>query len=415
MPLRILHSLNTLNPASGGPVEGVHQLTKRNVLLGHVVELVTLDDPNASWLKNIPIKVHALGPTKLGIYGFSPRYVQWLREHAHNYDCVIINGIWNFNSYGTWLGLRKTNVPYFVFTHGMLDPWFKHRYPLKHLKKLLYWPWAGYPVLRDAHAVFFTCEQERVLARESFWLYDCHEFVLRYGTEGLPWPPKNGPKEQFLSAHPSLRSKRLFTFLGRVHPKKGPDLLIKAVASLVVRGIWDRNTMRVVIAGPVSGAYAATLRALIEKLEVQDVFYWTDILLGSQKWGVLQASEVMVLPSHQENFGLVVAEALSTGTPVLLAKGVNIWRDIVDDYAGLADEDTAKGCERILKQWIELRPDEQAAMGLRARACYETRYTAESAANTFVAALYLLISVHKSQRWQSSLPTTPSVLSRNPF
>jgi glycosyltransferase involved in cell wall biosynthesis len=415
MPLRILHSLSTLNPAAGGPVEGVHQLTRRNLLLGHVVEFVTLDDPDSPWLKNIPVKVHALGPTSLGIYGFTPRYVPWLREHAHNYDCVVVNGIWNFNSFGTWLGLHKPNVPYFVFTHGMLDPWFKHRYPLKHLKKLLYWPWGGYPVLRDAHAVFFTCEEERVLARESFWLYDCHEFVLRYGTAGLPWPPETGPKEEFLAAHPSLRGKRLFTFLGRVHPKKGPDLLIKAVAALIERGIWDRGTMRVVMAGPVNGAYAATLRHLIERLGVQDVFYWTDMLLGSQKWGVLQASEVMVLPSHQENFGLVVAESLSTGTPVLLAKGVNIWRDIVDDCSGLADEDTAKGCERILKQWIELRPDEQAAMGLRARACYETRYTAESAANTFVAALYLLISVHKNQRWQSSLPTATSVRSRSPF
>jgi len=415
MPLRILHALSTLNPASGGPVEGVHQLTRRNVLLGHVVEFLTLDAPDSPWLKNSEVPVHAVGPTSFGIYGYSPKYVPWLRAHASNYDCVIVNGIWNFNSYGTWLALRKTGVPYFVFTHGMLDPWFKNRYPLKHLKKLLYWPWAGYPVLRDAHAVFFTCEEERVLARESFWLYDCHEFALRYGTAGLPWPAEAGPKEDFLDAHPSLRNKRLFTFLGRVHPKKGPDLLIRAVASLVNRRIWNRETMRVVMAGPVSGTYAAKLRHLIEKLGVQDVFYWTDMLHGSQKWGVLQASEVMVLPSHQENFGLVVAESLSTGTPVLLAKGVNIWRDIVQDGAGFADADTVKGCEKILTQWIQLPSAEQIAMGQRARTCYETRYTAESAANTFVAALYLLISVHKDQRWQPSPTPTAPVRTRSPF
>ena len=401
MALRILHALSSLDPAGGGPVEGVHQLTKRNLLLGHQVEFLTLDAPDSPWLKNITVPVHAVGPTFLGIYGFSPRYVPWLRANAHNYNCVIVNGIWNFNCYGTWLALRKTNVPYFVFTHGMLDPWFKNRYPLKHLKKLLYWPWAGYPVLRDAHAVFFTCEEERVLARESFWLYDCHEFVLRYGTAGLSWPPEEGPKEAFLTAHPSLRGKRLFTFLGRVHPKKGPDLLIRAVAALAERGIWDRNTMRVVMAGPVSGAYAATLRRLIAKLGVQDIFYWTDMLLGPQKWGVLQASEVMVLPSHQENFGLVVAEALSTGTPVLLGKGVNIWPEIINDGAGFADDDTTKGCARILTRWIELTPGEQIVMRHRARTCYEARYTAESAANTFVAALHLLTSLHKGQRWES--------------
>ena len=402
MPLRILHALSTLNPAAGGPVEGVHQLTRRNVLLGHHIEFLTLDAPGEPWLKRILVPVHAVGPTTLGIYGYSPRYVSWLRVHAHNFDCVIVNGIWNFNGYGTWLALRNTDIPYFVFTHGMLDPWFKHRYPFKHLKKLLYWPWGGYPMLRDAHAVFFTCEEERVLARESFWLYDCHEFVLRYGTDGLPWPADNHPKDAFLAAHPSLRGKRLFTFLGRVHPKKGPDLLIKAVATLIERKIWDARTMCVVMAGPVSGAYAATLRRLIKKLGLEEIVYWTDMLLGQQKWGVLQASEVMALPSHQENFGLVVAESLSTGTPVLLGKGVNIWRDIVEDGAGFAGDDTVAGCVEMLTRWITLSADKQDAMRLRARSCYEARYMAESAANTFVAALYLLLSVHKGQRWKTN-------------
>ena len=407
MALRILHAISTLNPTGGGPVEGLHQLTKQNTLLGHHVEFLTLDAPDSLWLKNCPVPVHAVGPHSLGIYGFTPRYIPWLRANAHRYDCVVVNGIWNFNGYGTWLALRDTNTPYFVFTHGMLDPWFKRQYPLKHLKKLLYWWWGCYPMLRDAHAVFFTCEEERVLARESFWLYDCHEFVLRYGTAGLPWPADDGPKEAFLAAHPSLRGKRLFTFLGRVHPKKGPDLLIKAVAALVKHGIWNRDTMRVVMAGPVSGAYAATLRRLIEKLGVQDVFHWTGMLLGPQKWGVLQASEVMVLPSHQENFGLVVAEALSTGTPVLLGKGVNIWRDIIDDGAGFAAADTAKGCGKMLTQWIELSADAQASMRYKARACYEARYTAESAANTFVSALYLLLSVNKASRGQADEKGAP--------
>ena len=78
-----------------------------------------------------------------------------------------------------WLALESLrkqgfHTPaYFVFTHGMLDPWFKRTYPLKHLKKWLYWPWAEYRVLRDAQAVLFTCEEERILARQSFWLYKC--------------------------------------------------------------------------------------------------------------------------------------------------------------------------------------------------------------------------------------------------
>src|SRR5262249_24621381 len=78
------------------------------------------------------------------------------------------------------------------FTHGMLDPWFKRRYPLKHLKKWLYWPWAEYRVLRDARAVLFTCEDERRLASRSFWLYRAHERVVGYGIA----PPGGGPEAE---------------------------------------------------------------------------------------------------------------------------------------------------------------------------------------------------------------------------
>ena len=119
MILRNLHALSSLDPAGGGPVAGVHQLTKRNVLLGLVVELVTLDDHSASWFKNISFRVHALSPAKLGIYGCSSRYVPRPRERAHNYDCVTINGIWDFNTYYIKGALRKTKEPYVVFAHGM--------------------------------------------------------------------------------------------------------------------------------------------------------------------------------------------------------------------------------------------------------------------------------------------------------
>lgn len=93
---------------------------------------------------------------------------------------MIIHGIWHCRALATWRALRGTGIPYFVFTHVMLDPWFKCTYPLKHLKKWVYWPWDDYRVLRDATAVMVTTEQERLLARQSFWLYKSNELVLGY-------------------------------------------------------------------------------------------------------------------------------------------------------------------------------------------------------------------------------------------
>lgn len=376
--MRILHVLRTVNPAEGGPVEGVRQLSKANRRHGHSCEVVCVDDPAAPWLDRLGIPVHAVGPAR-GAFGYSSRLTPWIREHAPNYDAVVINGIWQYCCFGAGRVLRELGLPYFVFTHGMLDPWFKRRYPFKHLKKWLYWPWAVYPVLRDAQAVFFTCEEERRLARQSFWLYRCNEVPISYGTEGVPDPARDY-REAFASKHPVLRDMRQFLFLGRVAPKKGPDLFIRAVAALLREGIWDRATMRIVMAGPTDGAYGDFLRTLAKREGVDELIYWTGMVLGDEKWGVLQSAEVFILPSHQENFGIAVAEALSVGTPVLIAKPVNIWPEIVNAGAGFAEEDTLEGTIEMLKRWLALDTAGRNLMRAKSVECFRRNFTADEAA-----------------------------------
>src|SRR6202035_5181428 len=130
-----------------------------------------------------------------------------------------------------------------VFPHGMLDPWFKEAFPLKHLKKWLYWPWADYRVLRDAAAVIFTSEEERLLARESFWLYHAHEEVSPLGVES-PTPDSPQSRESFFVRFSQLRNKRILLFLGRLHPKKGCDILIDAFGQIA------DDSLALVLAGP---------------------------------------------------------------------------------------------------------------------------------------------------------------------
>lgn len=395
MSLRILHALSTVNPSAGGPVEGVTQLTAVNLRYGHQIEVVTLDAPGSPWLERIPVPVHALGTG--GKYGFSLRYVEWMRTNGPKYDSVIINGVWGFNAFGTWLALRNTTVPYFAFTHGMLDPWFKHHYPLKHLKKWLYWPWGLYPVLRDAEAVFFTCQREAELARESFWLYDCNEVVVRYGTSGIPDVDRNY-REDFERDHPALRGTRNLLFLGRVHPKKGPDFLIEALPRLIREGVWDKNKMKLVMAGPVDSDYAASLKELARQRGVEDSIYWTGMLVGDQKWGAIQNADAFVLPSHQENFGIAVVEALSARVPVLITHAVNISPEIAADGAGLVDEDTVTGTYRLLRKWLRLDEEVKAEMRTQARATFLHRYTAEVGAKDMLRSIYLTLTARKIGR-----------------
>lgn len=389
--MKILNVIPSINPKGGGPIEGVTKIGTELTRLGHVQEIVSLDSPDEPFIAKHPRKIHALGPSKGG-YCYNPVLVTWLKEYAKNYDAVIVNGLWQYNGLGTWRALAGTGVPYYVFTHGMLDPWFKRRYPLKHLKKWLYWPWAEYRVLRDASAVIFTSEEERLLARESFWLYRCKEAVTAYGTSSPPGD-SDRLKEHFLAQHPLLRGKRLFLFLSRIHEKKGCDILIEAFEQ-VARSNPD---LHLVMAGPDQTGWTSELKTLATSLGIADRITWPGMLQGDDKWGAYYAAEVFCLPSHQENFGIVVAEALGCGKPVLISNKVNIWREIKADGAGIVYDDTANATAQGILQWLDLPPSEKSTMQVAAQRCFATRFRIDRVADS-------LIHILQSKSTDSKIP-----------
>jgi glycosyltransferase involved in cell wall biosynthesis len=375
--VKILHLICSVNPAGGGPIEGVKQLAAVNAAAGNQIEIASLDSPAAPFLKEMPLPVHALGPGILK-YSYTPRLVPWLRENASRYDIVVVNGIWQYHSFGAWRALRKSSIPYVLFTHGMLDPWFKKEYPLKHLKKLAYWPWAEYRVLRDAQAVLFTCEEERVLARQSFpRLYRCNEIVVNYGTAGFLGNAQ-AARESFYTRYPGLRGKRIAVFLGRLHVKKGCDLLIRAFAKrLAADQDWH-----LLMCGPDQSGWKRELEREAERLGIAQQITFAGMVAGELKWGALLASEVFILPSHQENFGIVVAEALSCGLPALISNKVNIWREVEGAGAGIVGEDDLDGACRMLESWLALSSAARATMRERALTCFREQFEIHKAAHT---------------------------------
>ena len=386
--MRVLQVISSVDPSGGGPIEGVNQLSAILVSAGHSIEVASLDPPDATFVKQSALRVHPLGPTVYS-YGFSSKLIPWLRANRARYDAVVVNGLWQFHSFGAWRALRKSNTPYVLYTHGMLDPWFKRRYPLKHLKKWLYWPWAEYRVLRDAQAVLFTCEQERLLARSSFWLYQCNEVVVGLGTSA----PMGNPEfevQDFFKRYPELRNKKLVLFMGRIHPKKGCDLLIDAFAKVLAQ----HPQWHLVIAGPDQSSWRAILSQRAEQAGLASRIAWTGMISGATKWGALRAAEVFVLPSHQENFGIAVAEALAVGLPILISNKVNIWREIQADGAGIAEEDTLEGTCKLLQSYVDMPEGKIQAMRERARACFEQHFEIRRAAQNLEAVLSRLTSLN---------------------
>jgi glycosyltransferase involved in cell wall biosynthesis len=374
--MKILRSIHSLDPAGGGPLESIRQSTIVLTRRGHEVEIVNLDSPNEPFLRDFPAPVHALGPGR-GSYGYAAGLVPWLKQNRPRFDAVVVHGIWQYPSFAVWRALRGTATPYFVFPHGMLDPWFNRTYPRKHLKKMLYWPWAEYRVLRDAKAVLFTSEEEKRLARESFALYRANEVVVNYGTAApeIDWSVAT---EEFWNRFPQLRERKFFLFLGRLHEKKGCDLLIKAFESL------GEKSSQLVIAGPCADEnYLTHLRDLAGRQPVT----FTGMLNGNLKWGALRAADAFVLPSHQENFGIAIAEALACGTPVLISNKVNIWREVVEDGGGFAEEDDLAGTTRLLERWSAVSAAGRAEMSTRAQASFARRFEINQAVDSFLQVL----------------------------
>lgn len=379
--MRNLHVIASVDPATGGPVEGVIQLNRVLEAQGHSAEVACIDPPDSAFLRDFPLKVHAFGPGK-GSYAYAPKLLAWLKENASKYDAVIVDGLWQYNSFAVWKALKGTSTPYFVFSHGMLDPWFNQAYPLKKLKKNLYWRWGMYGVLRDANAVLFTCEEEKILAAQSFRPYKVNGVVVKYGTPG-PTGDLDRQREAFRSAFPELKDKRVLLYLSRIHEKKGCDILIEAFAKIAP---LDPD-LRLAMVGPGQASLISSLQQLSESLGVGDKVVWPGMLSGDLKWGAFAAAEAFVLSSHQENFGIVVAEALACSTPVLISNKVNIWREIERDSGGLVADDTLEATTKMLEKWNAMGEANRIAMKVTARSCFEKNFEITTAAESLVSAI----------------------------
>lgn len=382
--MKFLRVIATLDPRHGGPAAGLRAITPELATLGHETTFACLDAPERAENFRMQAHIEALGPARGG-YAYSPKLGPWLRRNAERFDAVFVHGLWQHHGRVVHAALAGTPVPYFVFPHGMLDPWFRRTYPLKHVKKWIYWQLCERRVLRDAAAVFFTCDEERRLARASFRPYTCNERVIAYGTAG----PADEPAAQIASwraAVPELGGRPFWLFLGRIHPKKGVDLLLRAYGEHAASVAGSPPAL--VIAGPsADAAYRASLERIAATLPAGCRVIWPGMLEGSCKWGALRSAEVFILPSHQENFGLAVVEALAVGTPVLISRKVNIWEEIESEGAGLVDTDDLAGTVRLLVRWQALSFADRTLMSRAASNLFTQRYEIGRVARSLVQAV----------------------------
>jgi glycosyltransferase involved in cell wall biosynthesis len=343
---------------------------------GATVEVVCLDDPTSDYLSRENLCVHALGKGRKS-WGYHEALRPWLETNLPGFDAVILNGLWQYHGYAlSDMARRPASPPYFVFPHGMLDPWFQHAAGrrLKALRNWFYWKLIEQHVIRRAEAVLFTCAEEMRLARDTFRPYQPkHQVSVGFGATPPP-PYQNDMKVAFLNACPGAKDLPYLLFLGRIHPKKGVHFLIEAYAAVCRSAVGAPP--KLVIAGPEAEApYGRKLQKLASQICPPASVFWPGMLAGNAKWGALYHCAASVLPSHQENFGISVVETLACGRPVLVSNQVNICREIKEDGAGLVGNNSVAGATQLLLDWENLTPEAKSNMAAQAQPCFQRRFS----------------------------------------
>ena len=242
------------------------------------------------------------------------RWVRWA-------DLVHINGVWSPHVAQVWAVARLLRKPYLVSPHGNLE-----RYSLgqSQLRKRIFMALYSRRILTGARAIHYTVHNEHHEA--PAWLQPTPAVVVPCVVKSLD--PGDGARfRQRLGLDPG---DRLLGMVGRIHKKKGFDVMLPALARARAR---CETPTRLVVVGPEEGEYLATVRGLIQELNLGDRVIFPGELHGQDLADAYAGFDLLMLPSYEENFGLVVAEAMMQGTPVVISEFVGS-KDWVEQAGG---------------------------------------------------------------------------------
>jgi glycosyltransferase involved in cell wall biosynthesis len=347
-----------LDPRRGGAGAACLGMAKAMARRGHEVRIITTDRgyDSASAPQEPSLAIEALPGNWPDFFGTSWAMRHRLGETVREADVVHIHALYLFHDWAAARWCWRYRKPYIVAPHGALDPFIyrRHRW-----RKFVVETAFQNEVSRRAAGLHYTTAEEWRLARAHARNSRGSIVSLGVDLDGLERLPS---RSALRSRYPAIGDRKAILFLGRLSYKKGVDIVIKAFSEIAHR----RNDIFLILAGPDEGIRerAATL---IARCGVAERCLFTGMVTGEDKRVVLGGSDIFVLASKSENFGISVVEAAASGIPVVISDRVNIWREFHDAKAGLAAPPTVADFARQLKLLLD-NPAAAADIGRRGAA-----------------------------------------------
>lgn len=285
-----------------------------------------------------------------------------------SFDIIRTYQMWSYN---TWLAHETSKmykIPYVIEAHGDLEPWRLRNTPFKRLKKYCYLNFIGRTLLRDCSCLQGCSEQELNGFKKIG--YDGPVSIIPNGVDSDFYCP--GDCEAVYRQWPDLQDKRIVLFMSRLSPEKGLDKLITAWNRL--GDSIRRQNLVLVLAGPGDRGFEKQVEDYIAGSQYPGSIMMTGMVYGDLKVALYRASHTSILPTYNENFGIVVAEAMACGVPVITTTGTP-WSALRDHQAGWWVDQTEDQLYRALCEALEISEAERRAMGERGRAYVRDRHS----------------------------------------